>query len=278
MIPFVERLVKVVECFMHVYSNAGLPNAMGGYDETPADMTENYKAFFKNGWLNMVGGCCGSTPAHIKSIGDEAAKYKPRKLPDVSRPKMWLSGLEDLVVDDVVNHLGMPFLNVGERCNISRSIKFKKLMMAGDYGSAMDIAKKQVEDGAHVIDINVDDGMLDGLAAMQKFVKIAVTEPEVAKVPFMLDASKFEIVLAGLKWCQGKPIVNSISLKVGEKLFKEHTTLLMKSGAAVVVMAFDEEGQAATESEKDASASAATIFVWMRLASHQRTLYLIRIC
>ena len=250
MIPFVERLVKVVECFMHVYSNAGLPNAMGGYDETPADMTENYKAFFENGWLNMVGGCCGSTPAHIKSIGDEASKYKPRKLPDVGRPKMWLSGLEDLVVDDVVNHLGMPFLNVGERCNISGSIKFKKLMMAGDYGSAMDIAKKQVEDGAHVIDINVDDGMLDGLAAMQKFVKIAVTEPEVAKVPFMLDASKFEIVLAGLKWCQGKPIVNSISLKVGEKLFKEHATLLKKHGAAVVVMAFDEEGQAATESEK----------------------------
>jgi 5-methyltetrahydrofolate--homocysteine methyltransferase len=123
-------------------------------------------------------------------------------------------------------------------------------MMAGDYGTAMDIAKKQVEDGAHVIDINVDDGMLDGLAAMQKFVKIAVTEPEIAKVPFMLDASKFEIVMAGLKWCQGKCIINSISLKVGEELFKEQATLLKKHGAAVVVMAFDEEGQAATESEK----------------------------
>jgi len=163
---------------------------------------------------------------------------------------MWLSGLEDLIVDDVHNHLGLPFLNVGERCNISGSLKFKKLMLAGDYGSAMDIAKAQVEDGAHVIDINVDDGLLDGLAAMQKFVKIAVTEPEVAKVPFMLDASKFEIVLAGLKWCQGKPIVNSISLKVGEELFKEHATLLKKHGAAVVVMAFDEYGQAATEEEK----------------------------
>ena len=250
MIPFVERLSKVVECFMHVYSNAGLPNAMGGYDESPSDMAENYKSFFENGWVNLVGGCCGSTPPHIKAISEEAAKYKPRKLPDVGRPKMWLSGLEDLIVDDVVNHLGMPFLNVGERCNISGSIKFKKLMMAGDYGAAMDIAKKQVEDGAHVIDINVDDGMLDGLAAMQKFVKIAVTEPEIAKVPFMLDASKFEIVLAGLKWCQGKPIVNSISLKVGEELFKQHATLLKKHGAAVVVMAFDEEGQAATESEK----------------------------
>jgi len=250
MIPFVEKLAKVVECFLHVYSNAGLPNAMGGYDESPDDMARNNKTFFENGWLNMVGGCCGSTPPHIKAIRECAENYAPRKLPDVGRPKMWLSGLEDLVVDDVHNHLGLPFLNVGERCNISGSIRFKKLMMAGDYATAMDIAKKQVEDGAHVLDINVDDGMLDGLAAMQKFVKIAVTEPEVSKVPFMLDASKFEIVLAGLKWCQGKCIVNSISLKVGEELFKEQATLLKKHGAAVVVMAFDEEGQAATEDEK----------------------------
>jgi 5-methyltetrahydrofolate--homocysteine methyltransferase len=129
----------------------------------------------------------------------------PHKLPDVGRPKMWLSGLEDLVVDNMHNHLGLPFLNVGERCNIAGSIKFRKRMMKGDYGAAMDIAKKQVEDGTHVIDINVvDNGMLDGLSDMPKFVKIAVTEPEIAKVPFMLDASKFEIVLAGLKWCQGK--------------------------------------------------------------------------
>ena len=250
MVPFVERLSKCVECFVHVYSNAGLPNAMGGYDDTPDDMASEYEIFFEKGWVNMVGGCCGSTPPHIKAIREKAANYAPRKLPDVGRPKMWLSGLEDLVVDDVHNHLGLPFLNVGERCNIAGSLKFKKLMMAGDYGTAMDIAKKQVEDGAHVIDINVDDGMLDGLAAMQKFVKIAVTEPEVAKVPFMLDASKFEIVVAGLKWCQGKTIVNSISLKVGEELFKEHATLLRKHGCAVVVMAFDEHGQAATEAEK----------------------------
>lgn len=250
MVPFVERLSNCVECFVHVYSNAGLPNAMGGYDDTPEDMARENQVFFENGWLNMVGGCCGSTPPHIKAIRECAANYKPRRLPDVGRPKMWLSGLEPLVVDDVHNHLGLPFLNVGERCNIAGSIKFKKLMMAGNYGSAMDIAKKQVEDGAHVIDINVDDGLLDGLAAMQKFVKIAVTEPEIAKVPFMLDASKFEIVMAGLKWCQGKPIVNSISLKVGEALFKEQATLLRKHGAAVVVMAFDEEGQAATEEDK----------------------------
>ena len=250
MVPFVERLASCVECFLHVYSNAGLPNAMGGYDDTPDDMAQHNEVFCSSGWLNMVGGCCGSTPQHIAAIREMTTKYQPRKLPDIGRPKMWLSGLEDLVVEDVHNQLGLPFLNIGERCNISGSIKFKKLMMAGDYGAAMDIAKKQVEDGAHVIDINVDDGMLDGLAAMQKFVKIAVTEPEVSKAPFMLDASKFDIVLAGLKWCQGKCIINSISLKVGEELFIEHATLLKKHGAAVVVMAFDEEGQAATADEK----------------------------
>lgn len=252
MVPFVKRLSDCAECFVHVYSNAGLPNAMGGYDDTPEDMAGLYQEFFENNWLNMAGGCCGSTPPHIaaikKSIDDN--NHKPRPLPMETRPKMWLSGLEDLVVDDVHNHLGMPFLNVGERCNIAGSLKFKKLMMAGNYADAMDIAKAQVADGAHVVDINVDDGMLDGMAAMQKFVKIAVTEPEIAKVPFMLDASKFDIVVAGLKWCQGKPIVNSISLKVGEKLFKEHATLLKKHGAAVVVMAFDEQGQAATADEK----------------------------
>ena len=203
MVPFVRRLSACAECFVHVYSNAGLPNDMGGYDDTPADMAKYNETFFENNWLNMVGGCCGSTPAHIAAIKGllKEKGFKPRPLPAARRPKMWLSGLEDLVVDDVVNHLGMPFLNVGERCNIAGSIAFKKIMMAGKYGEAMDIAKKQVVDGAHVIDINVDDGMLDGLAAMQKFVKIAVTEPEVAKVPFMLDSSKFDLVFAGLKRC-----------------------------------------------------------------------------
>jgi len=252
MMPFVERLAKAAECFVHVYANAGLPNAMGGYDDTPADMAKYNTPFFENQWVNMTGGCCGSTPPHIAALCEviRENKFKPRPLPKLGAPKMWLSGLEDLVVEDVVNQHGMPFLNVGERCNIAGSRKFKRLIMAGDYGQCMDIAKQQVADGAHVIDINVDDGMLDGLAAMQKFVKIAVTEPEVSKAPFMLDASKFEIVLAGLKWCQGKPIVNSISLKVGEELFIEHATLLRKHGAAVVVMAFDENGQAATEEEK----------------------------
>ncbi|GBG29276.1 Methionine synthase [Hondaea fermentalgiana] len=252
MAPFLERLSKVVECFVHVYANAGLPNAMGGYDDTPEDMARYNTPFFENQLVNMVGGCCGSTPPHIAALGKSIKEngYKTRELPALGMPKMWLSGLEDLVVDDVYNQHGMPFLNVGERCNIAGSRKFKRLIMEGNYGECMDIAKAQVADGAHVIDINVDDGMLDGMDAMQKFVKIAITEPEVSKVPFMLDASNFDIVVAGLKWCQGKPIVNSISLKVGEEKFKQQATLLRKHGAAVVVMAFDEEGQAATEDEK----------------------------
>eukprot|EP00928_Gymnodinium_smaydae_P030077 TRINITY_DN2245_c0_g1_i4.p1 TRINITY_DN2245_c0_g1~~TRINITY_DN2245_c0_g1_i4.p1 ORF type:complete len:1085 (+),score=265.36 TRINITY_DN2245_c0_g1_i4:303-3257(+) len=223
---------------------------MGGYDDTPEDMARDNKDFASSGWVNMIGGCCGSTPPHIAAIREATKDLTPRPLPPVAKPVMRLSGLEPLVAEECVNSIGLPFVNVGERCNIAGSLKFKKLMMAGNYGEAMDIAKKQVEDGAHVIDVNVDDGMLDGLEAMQKFIKIAVTEPEVSKRPFMIDSSKFEIVEAGLKWCQGKPIINSISLKVGEEKFIEHATIIRKHGAAVVVMAFDEEGQAATEEEK----------------------------
>jgi len=251
MAPFLKRLSDCAECFVHVYSNAGLPNAMGGYDDTPADMARENVEFAKNGWVNMMGGCCGSTPPHIAAIYDACKVYKPRPLPVLGPPRMWLSGLEDFKVDaDTYNNCGLPFVNVGERCNIAGSRKFKRLIMEGKYGELMDIAKDQVEAGAHIVDINVDDGMLDGLAAMQKFVKMAVTEPDVSKAPFMIDSSKFDIVLAGLKWNQGKAIVNSISLKVGEKLFIEHATLLRKHGAAVVVMAFDEKGQAATKEDK----------------------------
>jgi len=194
MAPFLKRIAAVTECFVHVYSNAGLPNAMGGYDDTPADMARDNKIFADNNWVNMIGGCCGSTPPHIKAIREACKDIKPRPLPPLGKPVMRLSGLEPLIAEDCVNNIGLPFVNVGERCNIAGSIKFKKLMMAGNYGAAMDIAKQQVEDGAHIIDVNVDDGMLDGLAAMQKFIKIAVTEPEVSKRPFMIDSSKFEIV------------------------------------------------------------------------------------
>jgi 5-methyltetrahydrofolate--homocysteine methyltransferase len=251
MAPFLKRLSDCAECFVHVYSNAGLPNAMGGYDDTPADMARENVEFAKSGWVNMIGGCCGSTPPHIKAIDDACKVYKPRPLPTLGPPRMWLSGLEDFKVDaDTYNSCGLPFVNVGERCNIAGSRKFKRLIMEGKYPELMDIAKDQVEAGAHVVDINVDDGMLDGLAAMQKFVKMAVTEPDVSRVPFMIDSSKFDIVLAGLKWNQGKAIVNSISLKVGEALFVEQAILLRKHGAAVVVMAFDEHGQAATKEDK----------------------------
>ena len=245
--PFLRRLSEVAECFVHVYANAGLPNAMGGYDDTPEDMARENTIFASESLINMIGGCCGSTPPHIKAIKEAVVgTYETRPLPKKKEPVLWLSGLEDLTVSKDLYQ----FMNIGERCNIAGSRKFKRLIMSGDYGAAMDIAKAQVEDGAMTIDINVDDGMLDGVSAMAKFCKIAVTEPDVSKVPFVIDSSKFEIVEEGIKWVQGKCIVNSISLKVGEDLFKRHARILRKHGAAAVVMAFDEEGQAATESEK----------------------------
>eukprot|EP00903_Cladosiphon_okamuranus_P009574 g9116.t1 len=239
--PFLQRLAKVAECFVSVYSNAGLPNAMGGYDDTPEDMARDNLLFAEEGLINMLGGCCGSTPPHIKAMMEAVQHLPPRPLPPPREPFMWLSGLEDLVVTKE----RFQFLNVGERCNVSGSIRFKKLILKGDYQTAMDVAKQQVEDGAMVIDINLDDGLLDGMAAMQKFCKIAVTEPDVSKVPFMIDSSKFPIVEAGLKCVQGKSIVNSISLKVGEDEFRRHARIVKAHGAAVVVMAFDEDGQAA---------------------------------
>ena len=244
--PFLQRLSKVAECFVSVYANAGLPNAMGGYDDDPDLMAQYCAEFAKEGLVNMVGGCCGTTPKHIRSIAKAVSVHPPRPLPSASDPYMWLSGLEDLVVTKD----RFTFLNVGERCNLSGSIRFKKLILAGNYGAAMEVARKQVEDGAMVIDVNVDDGMLDGVATMERFLKIAVTEPDISKVPFMIDSSKFHVVEAGLKCVQGKSIVNSISLKVGEEEFKRHARIVKRHGAAVVVMAFDEEGQAATESEK----------------------------
>ncbi|RQM20654.1 hypothetical protein B5M09_000410 [Aphanomyces astaci] len=244
--PFLRRLANVAECFVSVYANAGLPNAMGGYDDDPLLMAKYCGEFCEEGLLNMIGGCCGTTPLHIKAIADEAHKSPPRPQYVPKEPFMWLSGLEDMVVTKE----RFSFLNVGERCNISGSIRFKKLIIKGDYGTAMEIARAQVEEGAMVVDVNVDDGMLDGVAAMERFLKIAVTEPDVSKVPFMIDSSKFHVVEAGLKCVQGKCIVNSISLKVGEDEFVRHAKIVKSHGAAVVVMAFDEYGQAATEAEK----------------------------
>ena len=244
--PFLAKLAACAECFVTVYSNAGLPNAMGGYDEKPADMATDNLAFAEAGLVNMVGGCCGSQPSHIQAIAEALKGMAPRPLPEKKEPFMWLSGLEDLVMTKEK----LRFINIGERCNIAGSIAFKKLVMAGNYQKCMETAAKQVAGGAHVVDINLDDGLLDGISAMRKFCKIAVTEPDVSKAPFMIDSSKFDIVTAGLECVQGRCIVNSISLKVGEELFIEHAKTVKRYGAAVVVMAFDEEGQAATEAEK----------------------------
>ena len=245
--PFLQRLSAVAECWISVYPNAGLPNAMGGYDETPAEAGEAALDFARDRLVNIVGGCCGTTNNHINAVA-AALKTAPTrpypKKPD--QPKMWLSGLERLVVDKSL----FAFLNIGERCNIAGSLRFKRLIKNNDYNAAMAVARKQVEDGAMVLDLNVDDGMVDGVAAMQRFLKIAMTEPDISKVPFMIDSSKFKIIEAGLKWVQGKCIVNSISLKVGEEEFVRQARIVKRYGAAVIIMAFDENGQAATFEEK----------------------------
>ena len=252
--PFLTRLSNIAPCYVFAYPNAGLPNAMGGYDDTPADMARDVSDFAADGLLNLTGGCCGSTPPHISAIYHKMAEFKPRVLrpalgvdPAKNFPAyMRLSGLEDFCLDPNV----VRFVNVGERCNIAGSIQFKKLILAGNYMEAMAVARKQIEDGAMVVDINMDEGLLDGVAAMTKFLRIAATEPEVCKVPFMIDSSKFEIIEAGMQNVQGKAIVNSISLKVGEEEFVRQARLVRKYGNAVVVMAFDEKGQAATEEDK----------------------------
>lgn len=245
--PFLKRLSDVATCWVSVYPNAGLPNAMGGYDDTPADMAGDVGEFARDGLVNIVGGCCGSTPEHIAAITEAAATFDPRPWKgEPERPMMMLSGLEELIVDKS----RFAFLNVGERCNIAGSLRFKRLIKKGDYTAAIAVARKQVEDGAMVLDLNVDDGMVDGVSAMGRFLKIAMTEPDICKVPFMIDSSKFHVVEEGLKWVQGKSIVNSISLKVGEDEFVRQARIVRRHGAAVVVMAFDENGQAATYEDK----------------------------
>jgi 5-methyltetrahydrofolate--homocysteine methyltransferase len=255
--PFLQRLHAAAgnECFVFCYPNAGLPNAMGGYDDTPEQMAGYLVDFALEGYINLAGGCCGSSPAHIKKIAEALALQKPRvttfvhphdPAPASALPPMRLSGLEQLVLDRNL----IRFANIGERCNIAGSVQFKRLILAGKYQDAMAVARRQVEDGAMVVDVNVDDGLLDGVAAMTKFLRIAATEPDVAKVPFMIDSSKFEIILAGLENVQGKAIVNSISLKVGEEEFVRQARLIKQFGAAAVVMAFDEHGQAASEEDK----------------------------
>ena len=244
MAPYVSEFSRIADTHICIYPNAGLPNEMGEYDETPSDMSGILENFAKEGYLNIVGGCCGSTPDHIKKISEQVKNYKPRKLPKI-KSIMRLSGLEPLNLTKEI-----PFVNVGERTNVTGSLKFKKLILDEDYNSAIEIARQQVENGAQIIDINMDEGMLDSKNVMEHFLKIAATEPDIAKVPFMIDSSNWDVIEAGLKHIQGKPIVNSISLKEGEKEFIKQAKFCRKYGAAIIVMAFDEKGQADSENRK----------------------------
>jgi len=237
--PYIAEMARVADTFVSCYPNAGLPNAFGEYDEGPAETAGYVAEFARAGFVNLVGGCCGTTPAHIKAIADAVADLGQEREPAVPEPALRLSGLEPFVVKD-----DSLFVNVGERTNITGSARFRNLIKAGDYDTALSVAAQQVENGAQVIDVNMDEGMIDGVAAMDRFLKLIASEPDISRVPVMIDSSKWEVIEAGLKNVQGKPIVNSISLKEGEALFIEHALACKRYGAAAVVMAFDEDGQA----------------------------------
>ncbi|WP_423147370.1 methionine synthase [Rubrolithibacter danxiaensis] len=236
--PHIEELSLKAPCYISAYPNAGLPNEFGAYDEVPHETAHLVEDFIANGFVNIVGGCCGTTPEHIKCIAEKAAKYPPRKVP-VVEPFLRLSGLEPVTITPE-----SIFVNIGERTNITGSPKFSKLILGGDYEAALAVARQQVEGGAQVIDVNMDEGMLDSEAAMKKFLNLIASEPDIAKLPIMVDSSKWTVIETGLKCLQGKGIVNSISLKEGEEKFKEQARKILSYGAAVVVMAFDEQGQA----------------------------------
>jgi 5-methyltetrahydrofolate--homocysteine methyltransferase len=242
--PYIEELARIADTYVCAYPNAGLPNAFGEYDETPQQTAEILGEFAASGFVNMVGGCCGTTPEHIRAMVRAVADLPPRAVPGIERACR-LSGLEPLHID--ANSL---FVNVGERTNVTGSAKFRKLIEAGDYAAAVDIARQQVANGAQIIDVNMDEGMLDSPAAMAKFLSLIAGEPDIARVPVMIDSSKWSVIEAGLKCVQGKAIVNSISLKEGEEAFLAHALKVMRYGAAVVVMAFDEQGQADTIERK----------------------------
>jgi 5-methyltetrahydrofolate--homocysteine methyltransferase len=236
--PYLAELSRVADTFVSCYPNAGLPNAFGEYDEAPEETAAVLAEFAGSGFVNMVGGCCGTTPAHVAAIAATVEGRAPRTPPQV-RPALRLSGLEPLTVDE-----DSLFVNVGERTNITGSARFRRLIREGDYPTALAVARQQVEAGAQVIDVNMDEGMIDGVAAMDRFLKLVAAEPDICRVPVMVDSSKWEVIEAGLRCVQGKSIVNSISLKAGEEEFVRHARLCRKHGAAVVVMAFDEQGQA----------------------------------
>jgi len=241
---YMQELSGLADTHVSAHPNAGLPNEFGEYDETPEEMAAEIGEWAAEGWLNIVGGCCGTTPEHIKAIAEAVSDHAPREIPE-KEPLMRLSGLEPCNVGP-----DSMFVNVGERTNVTGSRRFKELIENGDYETALDVARAQVENGAQVIDINMDEGMLESQEAMEDFLNLVASEPDISRVPVMLDSSKWEIMEAGLKRVQGKSIVNSISLKEGEENFIEQAKLLKRYGAAVVVMAFDEDGQADTKERK----------------------------
>ncbi|EDQ88652.1 uncharacterized protein MONBRDRAFT_37476 [Monosiga brevicollis MX1] len=239
--PHLEEIAKATDAYIICYPNAGLPNAMGGYDETPEITGSHVEAFARDGLLNIVGGCCGTMPEHIASIVQKCSKFSPRPRPPKPHPnEMLLCGLETFLIGENTN-----FVNIGERCNVAGSARFCRLIKENKYDDALAVAKSQVENGAQVIDINMDDGMLDGIKAMTTFCNLIASEPDISRVPLCIDSSNFDVVKAGLECVQGKCIVNSISLKEGVDDFKNKASIIKRYGAAVVVMAFDEDGQAA---------------------------------
>ena len=244
--PYAEELSQIADTFVCIYPNAGLPNPMSdtGFDEKPHDTSSLLKEFAESGFVNVAGGCCGTTPEHIAAIAESLKACQPRVVPEIDR-KMRLSGLEPMVIGD-----SELFINVGERTNVTGSRVFAKLIIDEQYEEAVSVARQQVENGAQIIDINMDEGMLDAEKAMVKFLNLIASEPDISRVPIMIDSSKWSVIEAGLKCIQGKPIVNSISLKEGEALFIHQANLCLRYGAAVIVMAFDEQGQADTYQRK----------------------------
>src|SRR5829696_8999800 len=241
---YIQELSGIADTHVSAYPNAGLPNEFGEYDESPEYMATEIGEWARNGWLNIVGGCCGTTPEHIKAIADAVSGNPPREVPKLPH-KLRLSGLEPANIGP-----DSLFVNVGERTNVTGSRRFKDLILSSDYETALEVAQNQVENGAQMIDVNMDEGMLEGEEAMVNFLNLIASEPDISRVPVMIDSSKGSIIEAGLKCVQGKPVVNSISMKEGEEEFIRQAKLLKKYGAAVIVMAFDEEGQADTKERK----------------------------
>lgn len=242
--PFLEQLARRAPYYISAYPNAGLPNSLGQYDQTPEEMAAEIKEYIDEGLVNIIGGCCGTTEAYIAKYQELIKDAKPH-VPAPEPKYLWLSGLELLEVTPEIN-----FVNVGERCNVAGSRKFLRLINEKKYDEALSIARKQVEDGALILDVNMDDGLLDAAEEMTTFLNLVASEPDIARVPIMIDSSNWEVILAGLKCVQGKCVVNSISLKEGEELFIEHARTVKQYGAAVIVMAFDEKGQADTFERK----------------------------